>query len=453
MKLLERGLFVLEDIVQRKKNEYTRENAKSELDKGNYPLTKTILEVLWDNSNKDDEYLLYDYGKALRKTKKSIKFVEIYRELNDNKKIISNKWIVSMLCWCLYDSYIKNYSVSNKNGFNNFINNAEHIINNCEQMNADEHYKNPYVLTIKKVVKIYTEKSSSNFNKIIEWLSYLAPDRLSEEVFNFQDETGKDRELASIKEFYYQHMAKALEKTEKYEDCITICETAFKQISKFHYRNDTWLKARMYYSKCMVNEDIESAIREYKELADRENYWFMYHKLSQICFRYNKVSDALLYASKAYSGRFEYEKMVNLLLDTALLWQARGNNENANFFFQASAYYRERQGWMIPEELKYAINLFDIDVKVKPNIILIKSISKDYITIIEGKSNRLEGKIFNIFSHGGSGFIEPSKGGTNVYFNMKDVGGKALIKGDRVEYEMSKGKDGKPRAVKVTMRG
>ena len=82
----------------------------------------------------------------------------------------------------------------------------------------------------------------------------------------------------------------------------------------------------------------------------------MYHKLSQICFSYNRLSEALLYASKAFTCRFEYEKMVNLMFDTALLWQASGIDVNAKIF-QASAYYRKRQGWQISEELQYYINL------------------------------------------------------------------------------------------------
>ncbi|WP_373000396.1 hypothetical protein [Lutispora sp.] len=443
----------MDDIVKDKEIEYTRENAKAEFANGNYPLAKTIFETLWDNSSKNDVYLLYDYGQALRKVKESITFVEICRELNGNQNIMLNKWIISTLCWCLYDCYIKNYSVADKDGFDDFIKRAEYIKNNCIQMNANEHYKTPYVLTIKKVVKIYNERASKNFKEIIKWLSYLDPDILSEEVFNFQDEAGKDRELASPKEFYYQHMAKALEKIEKFEECITICETAFKQITKFHYRNDTWLKARMYYSKCMIQEDIENAIEEYKALAYKENYWFIYHKLSLICWRFNKLSDALLYASKAYICRFEHEKMVNLMLDTALLWQATGNNANAKLFFQASAFYRERQGWPVPEELQYAISVLEIDIEEKPNIRAIQHVSNDYIATIEGKTDKFKGKIENILPHGGAGFIKPRHGGSNIYFNMKGVLGKRILsKGDIVEYEVYEGKDGKMRAIKITKR-
>jgi cold shock CspA family protein len=433
--------------------EYTKEKAKIEFEKGNYSLARIMFETLWDKSNKDNVYLLYDYGKVLRKTQENIKFIEICRELNSKKNIISNKWINSLLCWCLYDAYIKNYFVDDKENFNDFLKRAEYIINNCVQKDGEEHYKTPFVLTIRKVVKIYNDRPSKNYKEIVKWLSYLDPDRLSEEDFSFQDENGQDRELASPKEFYYQNMAKALEKTEKYEQCILICETAIKQIHKFHYRNNTWFRARMYYSKCMLHENIDEAIKEYKELAYRENYWFMYHKLSQICFRYNKLKEALLYACKAFGCRFEHEKMVNLMLDTALLWQAIGINAKAKLFFQASAFYRKRQGWPLSEELQYSINIFEINAEEKPDIRAIQDISRDYVVNIEGQYEKLEGHIDNILPHGGSGFIKPSNAGPNVYFNMNDVFDKRLLtKGDRVQYELSKGHNEKMRAVKIKLR-
>ena len=434
--------------------EYTRENAKKEFDAGNYSCSKNMLENLWEKSDKKDPYLLVDYGKSLRKVNQSGEFIEICRVLYKNKIFNSNPYIISNLCWCLYDYYIKNYKIEDVVNFDGFIKSANYIRIHSEQLDADKHHLNPYVMTIRKVVKIYNNRASTNYKEVIKWLSFLNPDRLSEKVFNFKDDSGKDRELASMKEFFYQNMIKALEKTQQYEKCILTCEIALEQIRKFHHRNDTWIKARLYYSKCMVLEDIDSAINEYRNLAYIENYWFMYYKLSQICFRYNKIPEALLYASKAYEYRFEHERMVNLLLDTALLWQAVNNDGNAKQFFQASAYYKNRQAWAIPEELVYAINIFKIDVEQKPNITVLLNIAKSYVASIEGKGSRLEGIVKKMFSHGGSGFIKPNDNDSDVYFNTNDVfGKKTLSEGDLVEFELVKGKDDKIRAVKIAVRG
>ena len=37
-----------------------------------------------------------------------------------------------------------------------------------------------------------------------------------------------------------------------------------------------WIKTRMYYSKCMLNDkdNIDDAIKGYREIAYKENFWF-----------------------------------------------------------------------------------------------------------------------------------------------------------------------------------
>jgi len=203
----------------------------------------------------------------------------------------------------------------------------------------------------------------------------------------------------------------------------------------------------------MIQENIEIAISDYKALAEKEKYWFMYHKLSQIFWRYNKIPEALLAASKAYTQRFEHEKMVNLLQDTALPWQALGNEVNSKCFYQASAYYRKLYGWPFTEELKYAVNIFAIDVEQKPNIKEIQTISKDYIESIEGKILETEGTVKEMFPNYGYGFIKTKNNNKDIYFKMKSVLNRKILKvGDSVEYELLEKDDGKIQAINIKQR-
>ena len=71
----DRGILVLDDTLQDNEIEYTNKNAKDELEKGNYNTAKTIFETLWNNSSKNDPYLLFNYGQALRKTKNGLVFI------------------------------------------------------------------------------------------------------------------------------------------------------------------------------------------------------------------------------------------------------------------------------------------------------------------------------------------------------------------------------------------
>jgi len=65
----------LDDIISCKEIEYTQENAKAEYDKGNYPLAKIIYEKLWEDSKRENNFLLSWYGRSLRKTGESKKFI------------------------------------------------------------------------------------------------------------------------------------------------------------------------------------------------------------------------------------------------------------------------------------------------------------------------------------------------------------------------------------------
>lgn len=83
-------MLILDNIGE---SEHTKEIAKQHLDQGNYPLAKTTSEDLWENTNKNDVYRLFDYRKALRKVGESLKFIEICRLYNDDPKIIKNQHI------------------------------------------------------------------------------------------------------------------------------------------------------------------------------------------------------------------------------------------------------------------------------------------------------------------------------------------------------------------------
>lgn len=433
--------------------DFTIEKAKAYRKKGETKKAELILEKLWDNSNKSNVYLLYDYGYILRNNGKSDRFIDICREYARNEIIIKNTYIISLLCWCIYDVYIKDFEKTEETDFEEFLKEAKFIKNNCKQLTKEKEHYNPYVLTVFKVIRVYLKSASVNYKEIIKWLEALNPNELSEEVYNFQDMDGQDREMASKKEFYYQYKTKALEKLQRYEECIKVCEEAFDNIKHFHYRNHIWIKTRLYFAKCMEadSDNVEDEIKKYKELAYRENHWFMYHKLSLICWRYGKMKDALLYANKALTCKFEYEKMNKLLQDVALLWENKGNIVNAKIYYEASAYYRNRNGWKISEELEFEISKYNLNINNKPNVNLIQKIAKEYVKQIEGEDEQTIGKIITV--NGDYGFISVKGQKDNVYFKIRDILNSSLVSiGNIVEFKMVKTDKGY-RALKIIIRG
>lgn len=436
----------LEDI------DFTREKAKEYIKRGDIIKAEIILRNLWENSSKNDVYLLYDYGEVLRNNGKPDAFIKICREHAKNKRIINNEYIIRCLCWCIYDVYIKDFVKNEESNFQEFIKEATFIKNNSKQFPKDRDYFNPYVLTIFKVVRVYLKSASVNYKEVLRWIEALDPNELSEDVFNFQDDSGQEREMASKKEFYYQYKTKALEKLQRYEECITTCEEALNNIERFHYRNDVWIKSRLYFSKCMEvdEENLESEINKYKELAFEEHHWFMYHKVSSMYWRFGKMDEALLYANKALNCNFKYEMMNRLLQDIALLWENKGNLINAKLYYEASAYYRNREGWKLTEELEFAIKKYNLNLKNKPNINLLQKIASEHIQSIQGIKKHHVGKICNLNET--FGFISSDKFKENIYFKTKDVINLKFLAMNKVaEFEVVQTSKGN-RAINVKIR-
>ena len=197
---------------------------------------------------------------------------------------------------------------------------------------------------------------------------------------------------------------------------------------------------------------VEDEISKYKKLAYKENQWFMYHKLSLICWRYGKMEDALLYANKALTCKFEFEKMNKLLQDVALLWEYKGNILNAKIYYEASGYYRNRNGWKMTEELEFAISKYNLNINKRPDTKLLQKIATEYVTQIEGENEQVVvGKILKI--NGDYGFINVRGQKDNVYFKIRDVLNSNLLSvGSIVEFKMIKTDKGN-RALNIKIRG
>ena len=360
------------------------------------------------------------------------------------------------MCWILYKKTISAYDEEKTNdNFEEFIQNAQYIVENCNQKNADSWLGNPYVLTVLKVVKIYNKKNFKNYSKILEWISKLDPSLLPEEIFSFKDSKGKDRELASAKEFYYQHISKAYEKLRKFEECVAICDLGLEEIKKWHYKNHIWIRARRYYSNCMITDDFDEAIKEYIKLAERESHWFMFHKVSLLYLSKGRIDDALSFAAKAFtaSRRFDIEKMINLVYDIGILLQAKSKSNQANIFFQACGYYRNLREWKLSEELRFIIKENNIDISKKFDLNKLRLIIKEYISsnsnLKMDEKKVFTGKIHKILTNG-DGFIE-RKNNESLYFKVRE--NKGFIIDDIVTFEIGYNKDQKPIAINVKKQG
>lgn len=343
--------------------------------------------------------------------------------------------------WVLYKKIIRLYDVADSSAFDEFMNAAEIITSTCSQLEAGNQ-GNPYVPTVLKVLKILNGRDNKNYSKILVWVQKLDPNILSEDVFTFTDETGKDRELASPLERYYQYLSKAYEKLKKYDECVKVCDLGLQRIKYWHNRNHIWVRARREYCNCYLSNNFENDIKNYQRLAEREKHWFMFHKIALLYYSRGYFDEAMLFAAKALGcGKIDTDTMINLLYDTGLFLQALHKQAEAHCFFQACAYYRKRNGWSIQEELRFIIDETDMDTTQQPNLGHLKSIASSYI---KSNPNMAVGFIKKILQYK-DGFITCN--GTDYYFSSRE--NKHFNIGQQVQFQMDKDTKGRPIAINI----
>lgn len=356
------------------------------------------------------------YGWTLRKLDKSQYFLQIISPLLEQEIFNVNDFL-NLLVWCQYDVYIKNY---NEDCDYDILEKADFILNNCKQLDLNNCIKNPFVLTTFKVVKVLKKKASINYNKIVELLERIDPMELpSNDEFEYEDGNHNKRETSSKREFYYQNISSAYEKTMQYEKCIKVCEKALVDDIKFHYRNKLWFTARLYYCKCRISTDFEKDINEYKKIIEKHRYWYMYHKLSTLYWSKNDIDNALYYSCLSFDIIDEMKKKVNVMSDIGDLLIAKGDESNAMKFFQCALYYRNINGWGISRELEYQKILHNIDITKKPNLIELKKIS--LVKAISLNNSLNVGVIKPTNKNEKYGFIALLNSNTDIYYKKEHI--------------------------------
>lgn len=378
--------------------------AEQLLNDQNIDLAKTAFLDLLKDCTQKHSYILSKVGSNLRKLDEQKAFILKIDELGF-ELLKESAFVVQTYIWCLYDIEIKQYDLSEDlESYKKFVTAANIIVDNCNQLPLDEFYKNPYIFTIKKYIKIAKSKASVNYNEILKWINKLNPDLLSMSPYKITDENGIEFSVASDREFYYYIRSKALEKTENYQECIECCEMGIKifEGQKLHYRNHIWFVARKFYCKCKLNMNHDE-IKNYEEIARSHKFWYMYHKLSNLYFQVGETRTALIYSLKALlSDKFDPEKMINLFYDIGMLLDANGKSDYAKQYYHCTTYYRNKFRWHIIEELRFIIRQRNIDYKTDVDQ---QKLRKTTIDLLLSFEKFEKGKITAINSDKKFGFI------------------------------------------------
>ena len=338
---------------------------------------------LLNETDINDLFILSKIGFPIRKLGGGRLYLEKINSL-DFQNVKSNQYIVSPYLWCVYDTQIKDYKYD-ENSYDNFIKWAEVIVSNSQQL-ADC-FMNPYVITIFKVIEITKKKATASDYQILKWLEKLNADILPAESNLSVKVRELDVEMAPLKEKYFQLKSRSQEKICKYEECIETCKTALATFTKFHYQYGFWFQSRQLFCECMLDPS-DKNINNYKDIAEKKKFWYMYHKLGNVFLSLKKTQDALTFYFKALlSDKIDPEKMINLFSDIGLLLSR--DESKAEPFIHCAVYYRNQYGWGIPEEIKLLAHKLGINEATQPNLSLLIQIAQSYLkslnVVKEGK--------------------------------------------------------------------
>lgn len=395
------------------------------------------------------------YGFGCRKIDNQQEYLELLKSVEDDN-ILSNNFIKNAQLWCYYDLYIKKFAINQQTTNEQvweFIKNAEFVTANCCQEELDKYYSNPYGLTVVKVVKILNQTSSNKFKEIIKWISLLDVDKLPPNDENqYTTSFGRECESASTREFYYYQITRAYEKIKEYEKCIEICDKALSEDIKFHYRNKLWIKARKLYSECQIAKDKGKAILNYKKVVDKNDFWFMKHKLASIYFVNNMMKEALTYNYLALDLQQEDKKLINVIYDLVYIFEALSEYTKAKACLMEYIKIRNNNGWDLSPDVEAKAKLYGINsnLKGKTNIIGIKELCSCNNYHKTSCNKKFKGTVKSFTKNGFSGYIEMQNKNL-VFFNKSEAKSTELKIGDNVEFELDKNKKGSV-AIKIHLK-
>ncbi len=308
---------------------------------------------LWNNFRENcNEWDGWGYAFCLLKLERYKEALEVCRDVYKINPEFSN--IKNVYAWSIYYTEIKKNKIDNEPIF---IKAAQAIT----QLSRQDDKFSPYTHTIFKVIEYFRAKTIPNLDKILEWTDKLKPAVLETEPYQFIDNTGKKRELASKREQYFMFRSSALFDKGLWVECINCCEQALRLIPNFHYSNDIWFKRRIALSQRKIGET-EKALRLLREILQTKKEWFIQSEIAEILFEQGEHDKALQFAVNAALNFGDIDKKLNLFKLMADILKIKGKGDLAQKHIAFIYSIRQTYKWRIPQELMEDIKSFQIDI-------------------------------------------------------------------------------------------
>lgn len=274
----------------------------------------------------------------------------------------------------------------------------------------------PFVPTVLAVARLLTRKA--RHHRVLEWLGRLDPCRLRGEEFAIVDPRGRPRKLASHRERYYGLKTHALERLERWHECLVAAQEAIEVCKPLHYDNDIWFARRIARSKVNLGSGTEG-IAELEKLGLRKPKSFLYIDIAEAAWRIEDYDRALrnsLLALRA-DGDIGF-KLAAVLLLARLLWRA-GKEGDARLHLTFYIACRREKGWQVPPDVRALAEEWGGLPQGSDATLLLKQLQPAWLDADSSTQVRRVGVIEKVFHHGRAGFIRAT-GQERFFFDVRD---------------------------------
>lgn len=389
------------------------QNAKLYRQNKDYSNAVQLYKELWEaRGTYWDKWLGWEYAFTLKKLGRLDEAIYVCRDvfLLNNDFHYNN----DLLAWCLYEKYLK-FNVINSSALPKAIEIAEFITKITKQKGKSTAYE----ATVFRTIDILKVQNTINYNKILYWIEKLDYILLSTEVIIYSLGEGKLKEGASRREEYFSIKTKALEKLEKYLDCIKVCNIAFEDVTQFHFDNEIWIDVRKNYCICLttIGKEFDSAIKSLIDITNKKKHWTIYYKVFKCYYKNSNYESAVVFGSKALLSNDQYDKKVSLLFEYGVALEKLGDQVNATKHFEFAYIIRKENSWTIPIPLEKKV----IDYSLINSDRINKNLLKEFWVNKSLKNKELiKGTIMSILPHGKAGFIKTDSG-ESYYFRIVSI--------------------------------
>lgn len=408
--------------------EEKRQKAKKLREEKKYDAALPVFKELWDNDKTKDKWDGWGYAFCLNKTNNYAEAYKVSRVVYEIDK--SFDFIKGTFAFSSFMFNVKDYPDTEPSE------KLEVFVNEIVEVAGE---KDNDLFRNKAILKMMDHlQSKLNYTRILEWSKKINPVNLDVKDFNGVSAEGKKFRKPSDKESYYLKLSKALEKCEKYNECISLCDEALKL-----FPEEIWFKWHKGVALRHLQK-YDNAIELLKEVNRTKRDWFVFKELSACYYEKKEYENAFKYFIEGCIGSARVPNPENrweLYFLGGKILQKLNKNDIAAKHMIYTYRLREESGFKIQDFLQKEV-AGNIEQDKRSSGEIMNELKVFWNSEQNNLSPRLTGTIKTLIKENSAGFITSDKG-NDYYFLAKNFRGNRtdLVHGKQVEFSLRKSFD------------